>query len=112
MDNLTKQLLELFFLHVFFCMPSPIPDFLKQVFQYFLLLFVFFIYFRLFKQTLQFLQQTYVKKCHDHPVFGAGIRTYDLWNTSTRPGLPPYYLFSWVYLFYTGITYPKLAVLQ
>ena len=30
--------------------------------------------FGLFKQTLlQFLQQIYVKKCHVHPVYGAGI---------------------------------------
>ena len=37
----------------------------------------FFVYFRLFKQTLQFLQQIYVKKCFDHPVYGAGIQTHD-----------------------------------
>ena len=29
-----------------------------------------FVYFHLFKQTLQFLQQTYVKKCYDHMVPG------------------------------------------
>ena len=38
----------------------------------------FLFYFRLFKQTLQFLQQIYVKNVH--PVYGAGIRTHDLWN--------------------------------
>ena len=33
----------------------------------------------LFKQTLlQFLQQINVKKCHVHPVYGAGIWTHDL----------------------------------
>ena len=31
-----------------------------------------------FKQTIQFFQQINVKKCHVHPVSGAGIRTYDL----------------------------------
>ena len=50
--------------------------------------------FSLLKQTLQFLQQLYVKNVH--PVYFAGIRTHDLWNVSlfpvpitTRPGLPP-----------------------
>ena len=42
----------------------------------------FFVYFRLFKQTLQFLQQKYVKKCYDHPLYGDGIRTHDFWNMS------------------------------
>ena len=41
------------------------------------------IYFRLFKQTLRFLQQIYVKNLH--PVYGAGIRTHDLSNMSLRP---------------------------
>ena len=36
----------------------------------------YWIIFGLFKQTLlQFLQQINVKKCHVHPVYGAGIRT-------------------------------------
>ena len=39
----------------------------------------------LFKQTLQSLQQMHVKKCYDHPVYGAGIRTHDLRNTSLLP---------------------------
>ena len=47
----------------------------------------FLIYFRLFKDTLQFLQQINVKNLH--PVYSAGIRTHDLWNITTRPGLPP-----------------------
>ena len=34
---------------------------------------LFSIYFRLFKQTLQFLQQYIVKNVH--PVYGAGIQT-------------------------------------
>ena len=46
---------------------------------------LFFIYFCLFKQTLQFLQQIYVEKCYVHPVYGAGIRTHDLRNTSLFP---------------------------
>ena len=33
--------------------------------------------FGLFKQTIQFLQQINVKKCHVHPVSGAGIRTHE-----------------------------------
>ena len=39
--------------------------------------------FRLFKQTLQFLQQTNVKNVH--PVYGAGIRTNNLWYMSFLP---------------------------
>ena len=42
---------------------------------------LFLIYFRLFKQTLQFLQQINVKKCPS----GAGIRIHDLWNMSLLP---------------------------
>ena len=38
--------------------------------------------FSLFKQTIQFLQQINVKKCHVHPVSGAGIQTHDLWRVS------------------------------
>ena len=41
---------------------------------------LFFVYFSLFKQTLQFLRQIYVKKFH--PVFCAGIRTHNLLNVS------------------------------
>ena len=41
--------------------------------------------FGLFKQTIQFLQQIKVKKCHVHPVYRAGIRTHDLWNMSLLP---------------------------
>ena len=37
----------------------------------------------LFKQTLQFLQQIYVKNVH--PVYGAGIRTHNLQNVSLFP---------------------------
>ena len=53
---------------------------------------LFLIYFRLFKHTLQFLQQTNVK--NGHQVYGAGIWTRNLWNMSqshitTRPVLPP-----------------------
>ena len=36
--------------------------------------------FCLFKQSIQFLQQINVKIVH--PVHGAAIRTYDLWNMS------------------------------
>ena len=50
---------------------------------------LFFVYFRLFKQTLQFLQQINVKNVH--PIYGARIRTHDLQYTSRlpQPGFPP-----------------------
>ena len=38
-----------------------------------------------YKQTIQFLQQINVKKCQVHPVYGTGIRTHDLLNTSRLP---------------------------
>ena len=44
---------------------------------------LFFVYFCLLKQTLQFLQQIYVKKIH--PVYRAGIRTHDLNNMILLP---------------------------
>ena len=44
---------------------------------------LFFIYFRLFKQTLQFLQQINVKNVH--PEYGAGIQTHNHWNISLLP---------------------------
>ena len=43
----------------------------------------FLFIFVLFKQTLQFLQQIYVKNVH--PVYGAGIQTHDLRNVSLFP---------------------------
>ena len=43
---------------------------------------VFSLIFGLFKQTIQFLQQIIVKKCHDHP---AWIRTHDLFHMSRPP---------------------------
>ena len=54
---------------------------------------LFFIYFRLFKQTLPFLQKINVKNVH--PEYGTRIQTHDCWNMSpspitTRPGLPPF----------------------
>ena len=45
----------------------------------------FSIYLRLFKKTWRFLQQIYVEKCYVYPVYGAGIRTHNLWNTSLLP---------------------------
>ena len=39
----------------------------------------------LFKQTIQFLQQINVKKCHVHPVYGTGIQTQNLLNMSRLP---------------------------
>ena len=36
---------------------------------------LFFVYFRLFKQTKQFLQQINVKNVH--PVYSAGIQTHN-----------------------------------
>ena len=44
---------------------------------------LFFIYFRLFKHTFQFLQQINVKNVH--PLFCAGIWTHNLWNRSLLP---------------------------
>ena len=44
---------------------------------------LFFIYFHLSKQTLQFLQQINVKNVH--PVSGAGIWTHNLLITSLLP---------------------------
>ena len=35
----------------------------------------FSLIFGLFKQTIKFIQQINVKKCHGHRVFGARIRT-------------------------------------
>ena len=67
-----------------------------------------FIYFRLFKQTLQFLQQINVKNAH--LVYGAVIRTHNLWNESppitTRPELPPYkvvFSFPWAFSFFVMV---------
>ena len=45
---------------------------------------LFSVYFRLFKQTLKFLQQINVKNVH--PVSSTGIQTHNLMITS----LPPY----------------------
>ena len=39
--------------------------------------------FLFIKQRLQFLQQIHVKKVH--PVYGAGIQTHELWDTSLLP---------------------------
>ena len=44
---------------------------------------LFSVYFRLFKQILQFLQQICVKNVH--PAYGAGIRTHDLNIMSLLP---------------------------
>ena len=44
---------------------------------------LFFIYFCLFKQALQFLQQIYEKNVH--PVYGAGIQTHNLQDMSLLP---------------------------
>ena len=43
----------------------------------------FFVYFRLFEQTLQFLQQIHVKNVY--PGYGAGIRTHEHKNKSLLP---------------------------
>ena len=42
-----------------------------------------FIFGLLNQTSLQFLQQIYVRNIH--PVYGAGIRTHDLQNTSLLP---------------------------
>ena len=44
----------------------------------------FLFIFGLFKQTMQFPQQISLKNVV-HPVYGAGIRTYDLLNMSHLP---------------------------
>ena len=44
---------------------------------------LYFVYFPLFKQTLQFLLQICVKNVH--PVNGARIRTHDLLEMSILP---------------------------
>ena len=44
---------------------------------------LFFVYFRLFKQTIKFLQQINVNNVHR--VHGAGIRTHGFWNMSLLP---------------------------
>ena len=46
---------------------------------------IFLVYFCLFKQTLQFLYQIYVKKWYVHPVYGTMIQTHNLWNMSLLP---------------------------
>ena len=46
---------------------------------------LFLFIFSLFKQKIQFLKQNNVKKCHVYPVYGAGIRTHNLSNTSHLP---------------------------
>ena len=45
---------------------------------------LFLIYFCLFKQTLQILHQIGMWK-NDHPVYGARIRTHNLWDLSLLP---------------------------
>ena len=45
---------------------------------------LFFIYFCLFKHTLQILQQTGMWR-NVHPLYGARIRTHDLWNINLLP---------------------------
>ena len=44
---------------------------------------LFFFIFVLFKKSLQFLQRIYVRNVH--PVYGAGIRTHNVQNTSLLP---------------------------
>ena len=49
---------------------------------------LFLIYFPLFKQTLQVLQQLYVKKCSSVLGFEPTTFTHDSFPITTRPGLP------------------------
>ena len=44
---------------------------------------LFFVYFSLIKQILQYLQQIYVQNVH--PVYGVGIRTHDFRHMSLLP---------------------------
>ena len=47
---------------------------------------LFFVYFRSFQTTIQFLQQINVKKCLNvHLVYGAGIQNHNLQNMSHHP---------------------------
>ena len=61
--------------------------------------------FSLFKQTLQFLQQIYVKKCP------SGIRTHDLQDMSllSRPGLPAQTLLFTYFLICHNVIYEKTS---
>ena len=63
------------------------------------------VYFCLFKQTLQFLQQIYVKKCP------SGIRTHDLQDMSllSRPGLPAQTLLFTYFLICHNVIYEKTS---
>ena len=61
----------------------------------------FLFIFRLFNETIQFLQQINVKNVHVHPVYGAGIRNHDLLNMS-RLALPLKTSFIWVVIYYYG----------
>ena len=56
---------------------------------------LFFVYFRLFKQTLQLLQQINVKKCPSsiwHQDSNSQPPDYESPPLTTIPGLPPNYL--------------------
>ena len=44
-----------------------------------------FVYFRSFQTNNTIFTTNQCKKCHFHPVSGAGIRTHDLWNVSLLP---------------------------
>ena len=44
---------------------------------------LFFVYFNLFEQTLQFVEQIYVKNVP--PVYGVGIQTHNPQNMSLLP---------------------------
>ena len=71
-------------------LPSPrstwtLPIWWEELFLYkkWAITGLFFIYFRHFKHTLQFLQQINLKNVH--PVYGAGNRTHNLQNMSLLP---------------------------
>ena len=41
--------------------------------------------FSSFQTNIAILKTKYVKNCYDHPVYGAGNRTHDLWNMHLLP---------------------------
>ena len=66
--------------------PDPGTDQALRIFPYFFKKIgptptSFSFIFGLLKQTIQFLQQINVKKCYVNPVYGAGIRTHNLFTS-------------------------------
>ena len=67
---------------------------------------LFFVSFWSFQSNITILQQINVKKCHVHPVYGAGIQTYNLWNVSLFPKpLDQGYLVYLIWYYYLSVKY-------